>query len=101
MPVTQAHRQPMGLMHGGASLALAETLGSLAAYQCVDRSRFHCVGVDISATHIRAVKDGTVTGRVKPVHVGKRLQVWEITVRDEKDRTVCVARLTTMVVAND
>jgi 1,4-dihydroxy-2-naphthoyl-CoA hydrolase len=98
MPVDDRTRQPFGLLHGGASLTLAETLGSAAAHFCLDPERFTAVGVEVNGNHLRAVRSGTVTGVARPLHVGRRTQVWEIRIADEADRTVCVSRLTLAVV---
>src|SRR5687768_11048574 len=78
MPVDARTHQPFGLLHGGASVALAETLGSVAAACCIDQTRQFCVGLDINANHIRGVKQGYVKGTTKPLHIGKKTQVWEI-----------------------
>jgi len=98
MPVTPLVHQPMGLLHGGASVVLAESLGSIAANLCIDRTRFWALGQDINANHLRAVRDGLVTGTVSAVHVGGRSQVWQIDIRDAAERLVCVSRLTIAVV---
>ncbi len=98
MPVDRRTIQPMGLLHGGASVVLAETLGSYAATLCVDTSRFACVGLEVNANHIRAARAGLVTGTARPVHIGRRTQVWEIRIEDEAGRLTCVARLTMAVV---
>lgn len=97
MPVDRRTHQPMGILHGGASVVLAESLGSMAANMCVDVSRYYCVGLDINANHIRAVRSGTVTGTARPVHLGRTTQVWEIRIEDESGRLVCVSRLTMAV----
>jgi 1,4-dihydroxy-2-naphthoyl-CoA hydrolase len=97
MPVDDRTRQPYGLLHGGASVGLAETLGSLAATMTVDSSRLLVVGQEINANHIRAVRDGHVTGRARPIHLGGRSQVWSIEIRDEAGRLVCISRLTVAV----
>jgi len=97
MPVDQRTHQPFGLLHGGASVALAETLGSLAATLCVDATRFSCVGQEINANHIRGVRSGRVAGMAKPIHLGKRSHVWEIRIVSEKNELVCIARLTIFV----
>jgi len=97
MPVDARTHQPFGLLHGGASVALAETLGSLAATLCVDSTRFSCVGQEINANHIRAVSSGHVTGIAKPIHIGKRSHVWEIRIVSERGELVCIARLTVFV----
>jgi 1,4-dihydroxy-2-naphthoyl-CoA hydrolase len=89
--------QPLGLLHGGASVALAETLGSLAANLVVDPSEKYCVGLEINANHIRSARSGWVRGRAKPVHIGKTTQVWSIEIRDEEERLVCISRITMAV----
>jgi len=94
MPVDERTRQPFGLLHGGASLVLAESLGSYGAALTVDPSRMQVVGQEINANHIRGVRDGHVTGTARPIHLGGRSQVWSIEVRDERGRLVCIARLT-------
>lgn len=98
MPVDSRTHQPMGILHGGASVVLAESLGSMAANLCVDVSRFHCVGLDINANHVRAVRSGTVTGIARPVHLGRSTQVWEIRIEDDGGRLVCLSRLTMAVI---
>ena len=97
MPVDARTHQPFGLLHGGASVALAETLGSMAASCCVDMDRQFCVGLEINANHIRSVKDGFVTGITKPLHIGKKTQVWEIRILNENKELVCVSRITLAV----
>lgn len=94
MPVNENTRQPYGLLHGGASAALAETVGSVAASMCIDRERQICVGLEINCNHIRGKKDGLVTARATPLHIGSSTHVWEIKIRDERDKLVCVSRLT-------
>ncbi|MEP6484688.1 MAG: hotdog fold thioesterase [Rudaea sp.] len=98
MPVDARTRQPFGLLHGGASVALAETLGSLAGNLCLDNSREVAVGLDINANHIRAVTSGNVIGTARPIHIGRSTQVWEIRIEDAKQRLVCISRLTLAVV---
>jgi 1,4-dihydroxy-2-naphthoyl-CoA hydrolase len=98
MPVEPRTRQPMGYLHGGASLVLAETLGSVAANFVVDRSRFRCLGQEINANHLRPVAEGLVTGTARPFHIGARSQVWSIEIRDPADRLACISRLTMAVV---
>jgi len=97
MPVDRRTVQPYGLLHGGASIALAETLGSLAAAMTVDPASTLVVGQEINANHIRAVREGHVTGTARPVHLGGRSQVWSIEVVDPAGRLVCVSRLTLAV----
>lgn len=99
MPVDRRTHQPMGILHGGASVVLAESLGSMAANFCVDTATHYCVGLDINANHIRAVRSGVVTGTARPVHLGKTTQVWEIRIEDEAGRLVCISRLTMAVLA--
>ncbi len=98
MPVDHRTHQPAGLLHGGASVLLAETLGSVAGSLCVDRSSQAVVGVEINANHLRGVSEGHVIGRVSPLHLGRTTQVWEIRIRDNKDRLVCISRLTIAVI---
>ncbi len=97
MPVDNRTHQPLGLLHGGASVALAETLGSVASACCLDLSRQYCVGLEINANHIKSVKEGFVFGTARPVHIGKRTQVWEIKINNEKKELVCVSRITMAV----
>jgi 1,4-dihydroxy-2-naphthoyl-CoA hydrolase len=99
MPVDARTHQPSGVLHGGASVALAETLGSTAANLCVDRQRELCLGQEINANHLRPVSSGLVTATARPLHRGSRSQVWQIEIRDERERLVCVSRLTMAVVA--
>ncbi|MHB8425703.1 MAG: hotdog fold thioesterase [Gammaproteobacteria bacterium] len=97
MPVDERTKQPAGILHGGASVALAETLGSTGANLAVDRKQKLCVGLDINANHIRAMRSGEVTGTARPLHIGGSTQVWEIRIADEKDRLVCISRITMAV----
>jgi len=94
MPVDRRTIQPFGLLHGGASVALAETLGSVAANLCVDREKKMCVGLEVNANHLRPVPNGFVYGVARPVHVGDATQVWEIRILNEQDKLVCISRLT-------
>jgi len=98
IPVDERTRQPFGLLHGGASVVLAETLGSVASNLCLDTSKFYSVGQEISANHLRSTRSGRVTGTARPVHLGGRSQVWDIQLRDEAGRLTCVARLTMAVI---
>lgn len=99
LPVDERTVQPHGLLHGGASVALAETLGSVAAMLVIrDPEKQAAVGVEINASHMRAVRSGKVTGRVSPLRIGKNIQVWTINIRDDQNRLVCHCRLTTMTV---
>lgn len=99
MPVDDRTRQPFGLLHGGASVALAETLGSVASMLCIENLEEQTpVGVEINANHLNSVKSGKVTGRATPIKIGRRLQVWQIEIKDERDRLICVSRITIAVV---
>jgi len=97
MPVDHRTIQPFGLLHGGASVALAETLGSVAANLCVDREKKMCVGLEINANHIRPVTNGFVYGTARSIHVGASTQVWEIRIHNEQEKLVCISRLTLAV----
>ena len=94
MPVDDRTKQPMGLLHGGANVALAETLGSLAASLTLDLSKQACVGLEINANHVRAVKEGKVKGVAKPVHIGKSTQIWEIKIFNQSEQLCCISRIT-------
>ena len=98
MPVNGRTRQPYGLLHGGASVALAESLGSTGATMCIDVREFHCVGQEINANHLRPARDGLVTGTARPVHLGGRTQVWIIDIANEAGKLVCTSRLTVAVI---
>jgi 1,4-dihydroxy-2-naphthoyl-CoA hydrolase len=99
MPVDQRTHQPYGLLHGGASVALAETLGSTAAMLTLDPAKELAVGLDINANHIRGVRSGTVTGTAKALHIGRTTQVWEIRIENEEGALVCISRITMAVIA--
>ncbi len=98
MPVDERTRQPYGLLHGGASVVLAESIGSMGANLAVDRTKFVCVGQEINANHVRAVRHGRVTGTTRPVHIGGRTHVWTIDIVNESGDLVCISRLTIAVV---
>jgi 1,4-dihydroxy-2-naphthoyl-CoA hydrolase len=98
MPVDERTRQPFGLLHGGASVVLAETLGSTGATLVVDPAKYRCVGQEINANHVRGVTAGFVIGTARALHVGRRSQVWEIRITDERQRLVCISRLTMAVI---
>ena len=98
MPVDARTRQPFGLLHGGASVALAESLGSLAGNLCIDVTTEMAIGLDINANHVRAATAGVVTGTARSLHLGRTTQVWEIRIEDERARLVCISRLTLAVV---
>ena len=99
MPVDRRTHQPFGLLHGGASAVLAETLGSVGSYLCVDPEKKTTVGLEINCNHIRSVKSGMVTGTAKPVHIGGKTQVWEIRIEDETGNLICISRLTVAVLS--
>ena len=101
MPVDDRTRQPFGILHGGASVALAETVASIGGTMNVDLDAYHVVGVEINANHIRAKRDGVVTGTATPIHIGRSTQVWEVRIVDEKQRIVCISRCTLAVVPKD
>lgn len=97
MPVDERTRQPAGVLHGGASVALAETLASWGATFVVDREKHHCVGLEINANHVRAIGTGWVTGTARPLHLGRSTQIWEVRIVDEQQRLICVSRVTMAV----
>jgi len=94
MPVDARTQQPYGVLHGGASVALAETMGSTGAVACLDRSRYQCFGQEINANHLRPVSGGLVTGTARPFHIGARSQVWGIEIRDDRGHLTCISRIT-------
>jgi 1,4-dihydroxy-2-naphthoyl-CoA hydrolase len=98
MPVDERTRQPYGLLHGGASVVLAETLGSMGANMCVDRAKYVCVGQEINANHVRSARRGLVTGTARAAHIGGRSQVWTIEIVDEANELLCISRITMAVV---
>lgn len=101
MPVDERTKQPFGLLHGGASVALAETLGSVASLLIVDQNVFIGVGIEINANHIKAVTEGLVTGTCKPIHIGGRNHVWEIRIENDKKELCCISRFTCTVIHKD
>ena len=98
MPVSEKTKQPFGLLHGGASVALAETIGSVASWCVVNRDVFMGVGIEINANHIKAVTNGIVTATCKPIKIGGKIHIWEIKITDEQDELCCICRFTTMIV---
>jgi 1,4-dihydroxy-2-naphthoyl-CoA hydrolase len=98
MPVDHRTKQAYGLMHGGASCVLAETIGSIGSAMVIDHSKFYCVGLEINANHVRSAREGYVTGVATPLHLGKGTHVWDIKIFDEKDKLVCVSRLTMAII---
>lgn len=97
MPVDHRTKQLYGLLHGGASCALAETIGSVSSAMVIDHSKFYCVGIEINANHIRSAREGFVMGVAKPLHLGATTHVWDIKIYDEKEKLVCVSRLTVAI----
>ncbi len=99
MPVDHRTKQPFGILHGGASVALAETLGSIASVLCLDDPmKQKAVGLEINANHLRPVSEGWVYGKVTPIHIGRRTHIWDIKITDENQKLVCVSRLTVAIV---
>jgi len=98
MVVDHRTHQPYGLLHGGASVVLAESVGSMAAYLCIDPSKFYCVGLEVNANHLRGVRSGRVTAVAKAVHIGRTTQVWDIRLTNDEGKASCVSRLTMAVV---
>lgn len=98
MPVDHRTRQPYGLLHGGASVALAETLGSVGAAMVINHAQYNAVGLEINANHVRGAREGHVTGTARPLHIGKSTQVWEIRITDERDKLICISRITVAII---
>lgn len=99
MPVDNRTRQPLGLLHGGAHVVLAESLGSMAANLCLDITKEYALGLDINSNHIKSVRDGFVIGIAKPIHIGGKTHIWEIKIYDEKENLLNISRLTMMVLS--
>ena len=97
MPVDHRTVQPYGLLHGGASCVLAETLGSVASSLVINPDKFICVGIEINANHVRSVREGFVTGICTPIHLGASTHVWDIRIHDDNERLICVSRLTVAI----
>ncbi len=98
MPVDHRTKQPYGLLHGGASCVLAETLGSVASAKVIDPDKFICVGLEINANHVRSAREGMiVTGTCTPLHIGASTHVWDIKIHDERNKLICVSRLTVAI----
>ena len=98
MVVDHRTHQPFGLLHGGASVVLAETLGSMASYMCIDTQKFYCVGLEVNANHLRGVRSGRVSAIARPVHIGRTTHVWDIRLSDDSGKINCISRLTIAVV---
>ena len=99
MPVDQRTHQPYGILHGGASVVLAESVGSAAANECIDPTSQYAVGQEINANHLRSVSSGYVTGTARPIHLGRTSHVWAIEITDDKGRLCCISRLTIAILA--
>ncbi|HTS44183.1 MAG TPA: hotdog fold thioesterase [Puia sp.] len=98
MPVDPRTRQAYGILHGGASVTLAETVGSVASAMVIDSSQYYCVGVEINANHIKSIREGFVTATAIPLHLGTSTHVWDIKITDERERLICVSRLTVYII---
>ncbi|NMM47970.1 hotdog fold thioesterase [Marinigracilibium pacificum] len=98
VPVDSRTVQPYGLLHGGASVALAETLGSMASQLLIDETKQYCVGLEINANHVRGARSGFVVGRAKAIHIGRTTHIWSIEIKNEEDKLVCISRLTVAVI---
>lgn len=98
MPVDERTHQPAGILHGGASVVLAETLGSIASYMCIDPERYVAVGLEINANHLRPVKSGLVTGICKIIHRGAKTHIWDIKLYDDRGKMNCISRLTVAII---
>jgi 1,4-dihydroxy-2-naphthoyl-CoA hydrolase len=101
MPVNDKTKQPFGILHGGASCALAESIGSMASYLTLDPEKYYCVGLEINANHIRSVRDGYVTATCRPLHIGRKTHVWDIRIESDEQKLVCVSRLTVAILEKD
>jgi 1,4-dihydroxy-2-naphthoyl-CoA hydrolase len=97
MPVDERTHQPYGLLHGGASCALAETIGSVASHFVIDPNKFICVGLEINANHVRSAKNGFVTATCTPLHIGASTHVWDIKIHDDREKLICISRLTVAI----
>jgi 1,4-dihydroxy-2-naphthoyl-CoA hydrolase len=101
MPVDHRTKQPYGLLHGGASAVLAETLGSVGSHLIVDSSKYNSVGIEINVNHLRGVREGMVTGIATPIHTGKSTHVWDIKIYDDREKLICVSRLTVAIIKKE
>lgn len=101
MPVDERTKQPFGILHGGASCVLSETLGSIAAWMCIDPTKFYAVGLEINANHIRSMREGEVTGTCRPLHIGRRTHIWQTEILDPRGKLVCVSRLTVAILPRE
>jgi 1,4-dihydroxy-2-naphthoyl-CoA hydrolase len=98
MVIDHRTHQPYGLLHGGASVVLAETVGSMASYLCIDPNKFFCVGLEVNANHLRGLRSGRVTAVARPVHIGRTTHVWDIRLTSDEGKASCISRLTMAVV---
>ncbi|WP_231425598.1 hotdog fold thioesterase [Pedobacter sp. Leaf250] len=98
MPVDERTHQPAGILHGGASVVLAETLGSIASYMLIDPEKYVAVGLEVNANHLRPVKTGLVRGICKPIHIGAKTHIWDIKIYNDRGKMSCVSRLTVAVI---
>jgi 1,4-dihydroxy-2-naphthoyl-CoA hydrolase len=98
MPVDERTKQPFGILHGGASCVLSETLGSIAGWMCIDPDKKRAVGLEINANHVRSVTEGVVTGTCRPLHIGRRTHVWQTDIHNEESKLVCTSRLTVAII---
>ncbi|NQY67596.1 MAG: hotdog fold thioesterase [Flavobacteriales bacterium] len=98
MPVDDRTKQPFGILHGGASIVLAETLGSIASGLLIDLNNYHAVGLEVNGNHIRPVDSGYVYGKAKAIHIGKKTHIWEIRITNDEGKLVCISRLTTAII---
>lgn len=101
MPASERTRQPLGIIHGGANVVLAETLASVAANAVIDISAYYCVGLEINANHLRPVKEGIVTGITRPIHIGRTTQIWQVDIYNPEGKLSCVSRMTAAVIARE
>lgn len=100
MPVDQRTHQPFGLLHGGASAALAETVGSVASWLCINQEKQICVGMEINCNHIRGKREGRIVATARPLHLGATSHVWDIRINDEAEKLICVSRITMAILNN-
>lgn len=98
MPVTQNLKQPVGIVHGGANVVLAETIASTAANYVVDLENYYAVGLEINANHIRSVTEGVISATTNPIHIGKTTHIWNIELRDSENNITCISRMTAYVI---
>ncbi len=101
MPVNERTKQPHGLLHGGANIVLAESLGSIGSVLCIDLDKFNCVGLDINANYLRAVRGGHIHGVTTPLHLGRSTQVWEVKIYDDEGKLSCVSRMTNAILKRE